>query len=55
MKSPDMTDAYWQTIGTQLPLRRTGDQDDVGRAVVYLARESFITGALLTVNGGETL
>lgn len=55
MKSPDMTDAYWQTIGTQLPLGRTGDQDDVGRAVVYLARESFITGALLTVNGGETL
>lgn len=55
MKSPDMTDEYWQKIGANLPLKRAGDEDDVARAVVYLAGESFITGTLLTVNGGETL
>lgn len=55
LKSPDMSDAYWQGIGARLPLGRTGDPDDVARAVVYLVSESFITGALLTVNGGETL
>lgn len=55
MKSPDMTDDQWRKIGELLPLRQTGNQDDVGRAVVYLAGESFITGALLAVNGGETL
>ena len=55
MKSPEMTDAYWQSIGAKLPIGRLGDQDDVARAVVYLASEPFITGALLTVNGGENL
>jgi len=55
MKSPDMTDEYWQKIGANLPLKRTGDENDVARAVIYLVRENFITGTLLTVNGGETL
>jgi NAD(P)-dependent dehydrogenase (short-subunit alcohol dehydrogenase family) len=27
----------------------------VGRAVVYLASESFVTGAIIPVNGGEHL
>jgi NAD(P)-dependent dehydrogenase (short-subunit alcohol dehydrogenase family) len=55
MKSPDMTDEFWRKIGANLPLGRTGDENDVARAVVYLAGESFITGTMLTVNGGETL
>ena len=55
MKSPDMTDEFWHKIGANLPLKRTGNEDDVARAVVYLAGENFITGTLLTVNGGETI
>ncbi|HRF97796.1 MAG TPA: SDR family oxidoreductase, partial [Aggregatilineales bacterium] len=55
MKSPDMTDEFWHKIGSNLPLKRTGNEDDVARAVVYLAGENFITGTLLTVNGGETI
>ncbi|MCU0512864.1 MAG: SDR family oxidoreductase [Anaerolineae bacterium] len=50
-----MTDDEWARMATRLPLQITGDGDDIGRAVVYLAGESFITGALLDVDGGEHL
>ncbi|XWX03851.1 SDR family oxidoreductase [Aggregatilineales bacterium SYSU G02658] len=50
-----MTDDTWAEMGRNLPLQTTGDASDVGRAVVYLARESFITGTMIQVNGGEHL
>jgi NAD(P)-dependent dehydrogenase (short-subunit alcohol dehydrogenase family) len=50
-----MSDEQWHAIGQMLPLKRTGSGDDVGRAVVYLAQESFLTGTLIHVNGGEHL
>lgn len=56
MKTNDgMTDDTWAEMGRSLPLQTTGDAGDVGRAVVYLARESFITGTMIQVNGGEHL
>lgn len=56
MKTNDgMSDETWQQIGQALPLQRTGSGEDVGRAVVYLAQEGFLTGALIHVNGGEHL
>lgn len=50
-----MSDEAWRKLGEELPLARTGQADDVGRAVVYLARESFLTGIKIEVNGGEHL
>lgn len=50
-----MTDETWAKFGETLPLKRTGEADDVGRAVVYLAQEDFLTGIMLKVNGGEHL
>ena len=40
-----------------LPLRRMGDPDDVGQAVLYLVAESgrFVTGQCIEVNGGNTM
>lgn len=55
MKTPTMSDALWARFGEYLPVGRTGDGDDVGRAVVFLAENDFITGAKLHVNGGEHL
>ncbi len=56
MKTNDgMSDETWESIGNMLPLKRTGDPSDVGRAVVYLAQEDFLTGTLIHVNGGEHL
>jgi NAD(P)-dependent dehydrogenase (short-subunit alcohol dehydrogenase family) len=50
-----MNDAEWQKLGEELPLRTTGQAEDVGRAVVYLVSEDFLTGTKLEVNGGEHL
>ncbi|MDQ7023937.1 MAG: SDR family oxidoreductase [Anaerolineae bacterium] len=55
MKPPAMTDEQWAKMGEPLPLKTTGSGEDVGRAVVYLAKEPFITGTKLQVNGGEHL
>ena len=39
------------------PLRRTGDEQDVAEACVYLAASSgkFVTGEVITVDGGQQL
>jgi 3-oxoacyl-[acyl-carrier protein] reductase len=41
----------------QTPLCRNGDAEEVARAVLFLASDaaSFLTGALLDVNGGRFL
>lgn len=51
----DMTNDEWAAVGQKLPLQRTGDAEDVARAVAYLVGESFITGTAIHVNGGEHL
>ena len=45
----------WEQIGKRLPMQRTGEPEDVARAVVFLATQPFITGVTLPVNGGEHL
>ncbi len=45
----------WQRRGERVPLARTGEPEEVGRAVVALAENDFITGAVLPVDGGEGL
>lgn len=49
------SDEQWKAEGKRNPLQTTGEAEDVGRAVVYLARESFLNGAVIHVNGGEHL
>ncbi|MBN1965737.1 MAG: SDR family oxidoreductase [Anaerolineae bacterium] len=55
LKEPGRSDESWQQLGERLPLRRTGTPEAVGRAVVYLASEGFLTGTILHVDGGESL
>lgn len=56
LKSPDMTDDYWQNVvEARLPLKRSGTPEDVAQAAVFLAQNDFITGAILRVDGGEYL
>jgi pteridine reductase len=50
-----MTDEQWAEIGKSSPLQRSGQAEDVARAVVYLAAEDYITGTIIEVNGGEHL
>jgi NAD(P)-dependent dehydrogenase (short-subunit alcohol dehydrogenase family) len=50
-----MSDDQWAALGKRLPLKRTGSPDDVARAAVYLASETFLTGTIIHVDGGEQL
>ncbi|MEL6405825.1 MAG: SDR family oxidoreductase [Chloroflexota bacterium] len=49
------TDEGWRKIGEGLPMRTTGNADDVGRAAVFLLSEDWLTGTKIEVNGGEHL
>jgi pteridine reductase len=45
-----------KAAGSQrIPLGHIGTPEDVARAVLFLAREPFITGHILTVDGGRSL
>lgn len=52
---PDLaTDSdRWQRMGEPLPLKRTGHPFYVGETVVFLARNDYITGVTIPVDGGE--
>jgi len=39
----------------RVPLRRLGSIDDIARAVLYLIESDFVTGEVLTVDGGQRL
>lgn len=55
LKPPGMSDDKWATFGEQLPIGHVGQATDVAHALVFLMTQSYITGALLHVNGGEHL
>jgi NAD(P)-dependent dehydrogenase (short-subunit alcohol dehydrogenase family) len=50
-----MSDEQWAALGRRLPLKQTGTPEEVARAVVYLASETFLTGTIIHVDGGEHL
>ncbi|HVU10554.1 MAG TPA: SDR family oxidoreductase [Phototrophicaceae bacterium] len=52
MRSEGMSEAYWQSAAQKFPINHPGSAEDVGRAVVYLASEDFLTGVVLNVDGG---
>jgi pteridine reductase len=56
MLPEDMTDAERETVMRGTPLGREGSPGDVARAVRFLvAGSDFITGAVLTVDGGRLI
>jgi NAD(P)-dependent dehydrogenase (short-subunit alcohol dehydrogenase family) len=55
LKPDAMDDSRWQALADDLPLARPGTAEDVGRAVVYLAGEDYLTGAVLRVDGGASV
>lgn len=46
---------FARRVAAAVPLRRPGGADAVAIAVLYFLREDFVTGAVLTVDGGEYL
>lgn len=53
LKPAEETPETWERLGQRLPLKRTGSADDVARACLFLAKNDFITGSILGVDGGE--
>lgn len=51
----DRPEADWSRRGERLPLGRTGNPEEIGDAVVFLARNDFITGQAIVVDGGASL
>jgi pteridine reductase len=44
-----------EQLARRTPLQRIGSPEDVVRAVLYLARADFVTGTVLTVDGGRAV
>jgi pteridine reductase len=55
LKPQGMDEAHWHALGTQVPLRRAGETQDVVRAVIFLLENDYITGETLVVDGGNLL
>ena len=53
LKPPGMSAERWQTIGAASLLGRPGQEEDVAKAVVFLVTSDYITGEILTVDGGS--
>jgi NAD(P)-dependent dehydrogenase (short-subunit alcohol dehydrogenase family) len=46
---------FMQHARETLPVRRVGAIEDIGHAAVFLMTNPYVTGAVVEVNGGETL
>jgi NAD(P)-dependent dehydrogenase (short-subunit alcohol dehydrogenase family) len=53
---PEKADALWTKVAAKrLPLGRSVEPEDIGRAVVWLCEGDVVTGVSLPVTGGEGL
>ena len=52
---PDARKQYFEMIENKLPARRFGAPEDVGKAVVMLMCNSFMTGVVFQVDGGSAI
>ncbi len=48
-------DAVRKSVRAVAPMRRSATPDDVAEACLFLARSTFVTGEVLTVDGGNML
>src|SRR5213075_1837673 len=53
--APGAIETADERLVKRIPLGRPGTAEDVARAVVFLAQEPFITGQILTVDGGRSV
>jgi pteridine reductase len=44
-----------ERIVSRIPMGRLGSPEDVARAVLFLASEPFVTGQILSVDGGRSV
>lgn len=54
-KPPGLAAEKWQAVTRRMPLKREGAPEDIAQAVLYLVQAEFVTGTILTVDGGAHL
>jgi NAD(P)-dependent dehydrogenase (short-subunit alcohol dehydrogenase family) len=52
---PDVRETIFRDTAAALPVRRIGDPADIAQTYLYLMREGFSTGTVITVDGGGVL
>lgn len=54
MSAEDRNNLY-TSVGEALPVKRIGEAEDIAQAFVYMMKQQFATGQILTVDGGAVL
>lgn len=55
LRDEGTTPAQWEGLTRRAPLGHGGDPSDVAQAVAFLARQPYLTGVTLPVDGGDNL
>ncbi len=53
--NPEWNDAPEEELSRNIPLRRIGSVEDIMDAVVFLAQSDYVTGQVISVDGGRLL
>lgn len=48
----DVTDDDWKVVIEETPLRKLGKPEDIAKCVKWLIEDDFVTGQVISVNGG---
>ena len=51
----EVKENMFKQTAERLPVRRVGRPDDVAQAIAFLIENTFVTGAILEVDGGARL
>lgn len=55
LRPPDLTDEENEEVLSKTLLQRWGGAEEIARGVMYLLEADFITGQVLTIDGGRTI
>jgi NAD(P)-dependent dehydrogenase (short-subunit alcohol dehydrogenase family) len=48
-------ESMYETIGSSLPVKRVGSAEDIAQTYLYLMKQNYGTGQIITVDGGAVL
>ena len=51
----DFADDVWEELVQRLPLKRSGNPEDIGNAIEFILNNDYFTGQILTMDGGYQL
>ena len=55
MRPPDLTDEENEEVLAGTLLKKWGGAEEIARGVVYLLESDFVTGQVLTIDGGRSI